>query len=301
MRPLITSFVLSVMMTPVMALEVQRVTENVYALIGPLGQRDPGNLGNNATFGVVVTDAGVVLVDPGGSWQGAAQIDAAIDTFTDQPVVVVINSGGQDHRWLGNEYWQQQGATVFASAAAVADHRARGSAQMSMLSNLIGEGLQGTTPSYAGVVFETEYGFDLGGERFELFFAGQAHTPGDIYIWMPSTGTVFSGDIVYMERILSIGNQSHSGTWITAFEAMAALNPIYLVPGHGPASTLKQAKRDTYDYLVNLREQMGAYIDNGGDIIGSVNVEQSAWQYLAQFEQLAKRNAQQVFTEMEWE
>jgi len=45
---------------------------------------------------------------------------------------------------------------------------------------------------------------------------------------------------------------------------------------------------------VNSRAEMGIYIDNGGDIIGSVNVDQAAWEYLAQFEQLAKHNAQQV-------
>ncbi len=82
---------------------------------------------------------------------------------------------------------------------------------------------------------------------------------------------------------------------------MASLNPAHLVPGHGPATTLEHAKRDTYDYLVNLRKQMGAYIDDGGDIIDSVHVEQSAWEYLSQFEALARRNAQQVYSEMEWE
>ncbi len=287
--------------TPIMALDVQQVADNVYALVGPLGQRDSQNLGNNASFGVVVTSAGVVLIDAGGSWRGAAQIDAVIDTITDLPVVVVINSGGQDHRWIGNSYWQEQGATVIASSEAVLDHQARGSAQMSGLSVLIGMALEGTEPSYADTEFDTEFSFDLGGETFEIHFSGQAHTPGDSYVWMPSTRTVFTGDIVYIDRILGIGDQSHSGSWITVFEEMARLNPAHLVPGHGPATTLERAKLDTYDYLVNLREQMGAYIDDGGDIIDSVNVDQSAFDYLSQFEQLAKRNAQQVFTEMEWE
>lgn len=287
--------------SPLLALDMQQITDNVYALVGPLSQRSTQNLGNNATFGVVVTDAGVVLIDAGGSWRGAENIDAAIDTITDQPVVIVINSGGQDHRWIGNSYWQAQGATVIASSEAVIDHKARGSAQMSGLSVLIGMALDGTEPSYADTEFDTDYGFELGGETFEIYFSGQAHTPGDSFVWMPSTKTVFTGDIVYIDRILGIGDQSHSGTWIEAFEAMAALDPTHLVPGHGPATTLEQATLDTYDYLVNLRAQMGTYIDDGGDIIDSVNVEQTAWEYLAQFESLAKRNAQQVYSEMEWE
>ncbi|PIP97241.1 MAG: MBL fold metallo-hydrolase, partial [Rhodobacterales bacterium CG18_big_fil_WC_8_21_14_2_50_71_9] len=83
-------------------LEIQPVTDGVWALVGEKQQRSADNLANNATFGVVVTGDGVVLIDPGGSWRGAAEIDAAIATLTGQPVRVVIDTGGQDHRWLGN-------------------------------------------------------------------------------------------------------------------------------------------------------------------------------------------------------
>ena len=286
---------------PAYALEIQKVTENVYALVGDLGQRSPENLANNATFGVVVTSEGVVLIDPGGSWMGAAEIENAIATITDQPVKYIINTGGQDHRWLGNKYWQRPGIKVIASNAAVADQKDRGSIQMSVLDALIGGALQGTEISYADITFDTEYSFELGGVAFEITHAGQAHTPGDSFIWVPSASTVFTGDIVYMERILGIGEQSHSGTWIEVFEAMAALNPTHVVPGHGKATDLAGATADTYDYLVNLREKMGAYIDEGGGIIESVNVDQSAFSYLENFEGLAKRNAQQVYSEMEWE
>ena len=283
------------------ALEIQKVTDNVYALVGELAQRSPTNLGNNATFGVVITDDGVVLIDPGGSWKGAAAIDDAISSLTDQPVKYVINSGGQDHRWIGNSYWQAKGATVIASSAAVADHRDRGSQQMSGLDFLIGEALDGTQPSYADITFDTDHSFDLGGTTFEIYFRGQAHTPGDSYIWVPSESTVFTGDIVYTERILGVGEQSHSGDWITVFEAMAELDADHVVPGHGRATDMLTATADTYDYLVNLRGVMGEYMDGGGEIIDSVNVDQSHFSYLAQFDQLAKRNAQQVFSEMEFE
>ena len=286
---------------PLHALEIQKVAENVYAVVGPLDQRSAENLANNATFGVVVTVDGVVLVDTGGSWLGAEALHAAVREITDQPVTFVINSGGQDHRWIGNDYWQQQGAEVIASSEAVADHKDRGSVQMTGLSVLLGDKLAGTVPAYADITFDTEYSFELGGVAFEITYAGQAHTPGDSFVWVPSASTVFTGDIVYMERILGIGDQSHSGTWIEVFEAFAALSPTHVVPGHGAPTNLAGATADTYDYLVNLRAQMGVFINDGGDIIDSVNVEQGAFSYLQNFEGLAKRNAQQVFSEMEWE
>ncbi|HSG55192.1 MAG TPA: MBL fold metallo-hydrolase, partial [Paracoccaceae bacterium] len=125
-------------------LTVQPVTQDIWAIVGPKEQRNAENLANNATFGLIVTPEGAVLVDPGGSWNGAAMIHAAIRTLTDQPVRHVINTGGQDHRWLGNGYWQAQGAQVIASAAAVADQTARASMQMSGLAQFLGTGLDGT-------------------------------------------------------------------------------------------------------------------------------------------------------------
>ncbi|MCK4862206.1 MAG: MBL fold metallo-hydrolase, partial [Rhodobacteraceae bacterium] len=107
------AFLLSAL--PAHALDIQKVTDGVFAIVGPLDQRSPDNLANNATFGLVVTDDGAVLIDTGGSWLGAEELHAAVREVTDQPVKFVINSGGQDHRWIGNEYWQQQGADVIAS------------------------------------------------------------------------------------------------------------------------------------------------------------------------------------------
>ncbi|NIA71418.1 MBL fold metallo-hydrolase [Pelagibius litoralis] len=287
--------------TPALALEVQPVAEGVYALVGEKEQRSSENLANNATFGVVVTDEGVVLVDPGGSRRGAEEIDRVILGLTDQPVKVVINTGGQDHRWLGNGYWRAKGARVIASAAAVADQRERASMQMTVLRELLGAALEGTEQAFADEVFEDTYAFTLGGERFELKHAGPAHTPGDSYVWLPGRRVVFTGDIVYVERLLGVGPQSSSRLWLQAFEAVAALDPLHVVPGHGHLATLGQARAETYDYLVNLRDRMRAYIDAGGDMIGSVEVDQSAFAHLEQFDALAGRNAQQVFSEMEWE
>src|SRR3990172_1560391 len=145
--------VLLISIHPAMAapLQVQKVTDGVYALVGEMEQRSPENLGNNATFGVIVTGDGVVLVDPGGSYNGAKQIHEAIRSISDKPVRLVINTGGQDHRWLGNGYFKAQGARLVASKAAVADQRARVTDQLIGLNRLVGEKLMaGTEAVHAG-------------------------------------------------------------------------------------------------------------------------------------------------------
>ncbi|MGO4915866.1 MBL fold metallo-hydrolase [Pseudogemmobacter sp. W21_MBD1_M6] len=299
------SLILFALLAPAAAfadvLTVQPVAAGVWAIEGPAEQRDPENLGNNATFGLIETSEGAVLVDPGGTRAGAAMLHGVVRGLTDQPVRYVINTGGQDHRWLGNGYWKEQGATVIASAAAVADQQARGSLQLTVLSQLVGNGLEGTRPSYADVVFDTDHVLDLGGRQIEIHHAGAAHTPGDSFVWLPDQRAVFTGDIVYVGRIPGVMEFSDSASWLEAFAAIEALAPLHLIPGHGPLTTLERAQADTRDYLTNLRDRMRTYIENGGDIIGSVEVDQSAFAYLGQFDSLAGRNAQAVFQQLEWD
>lgn len=284
------------------ALRLQKINDHVYAIVGPFGNRTPENLGNNATFGFVVTDEGVVLIDSGGSYQGAAAIEKLIKQVTDQPVKVVINTGGQDHRWLGNGYFKKHGARIIASAAAVTDQRARLQDQMFMLGNLIGvKALEGTEAVYAQETFADTTAFTLGGVRFELSRVGPAHTPGDSLVWLPQQRIVFAGDMVYVGRLPGVMDHSDSRHWIAAFETMAALQPKVVVPGHGPATDLAHARKDTYDYLVFLRETVSAFMEGGGDISRIGTLDQSRFAHMADYEQLKGRNAQQVFQAMEWE
>ena len=265
-------------------------------------QRSKTNFGNNATFGVVVTKDGIVLMDPGGSYKGAAQIDAAIKTFSDKSVKIVVNTGGQDHRWLGNGYWKKQGVQIIASSAAIEDQKDRGSLQMTVLEQLVGSaGMAGTMPLYADTVFEEIHEFTLGGVKFIVHHKGAAHTPGDSFVHVPSMETVFAGDIVYLERLLGVGSQSGSASWVEVFEKMAALGPKHLIPGHGHSASLLDARTQTYDYLVHLRKQVAAHLEKGGDMKTVVNVDQGQFKHLKIFDSISKRNAMSVFAQMEFE
>jgi glyoxylase-like metal-dependent hydrolase (beta-lactamase superfamily II) len=284
------------------ALELQKVTDNVYAIVGELGNRSSENLGNNATFGFVVTSEGVVLIDSGGSYKGAQKIHELIRRVTAKPVVMVINTGGQDHRWMGNGYFKNQGAKIIANARAVADQKARTQDQFFILGTLIGDdGLKGTEAVYADITFDKKYQIDLGGTTIEIHYAGQAHTPGDSFVWLPKQKVMFTGDIVFTERMPGILDHSNSKSWVMAYQAMAAYKPAIVIPGHGHPTSLDKANADTYEYLIFLRRAVKEFMKAGGDITAISKVDQSQYKYLVNYATLAGRNAQRVFAELEWE
>ncbi len=290
--------------TPALAeyqLKVQQVTDKIYALVGELDQRSPENYANNSTHGVIITDEGVILIDPGGSYLGAKQIHEAIKRLTDKPVKLVINTGGQDHRWLGNGYFKEQGAHIIASSKAVEDHHARVDEHFNRLSGLIGESLAGTEPVYADELFDTDKMLNFGGIELELHYAGPAHTLGDIFVWMPEQKVMFSGDIVYVERALGTGPAKNLKSWIQVFDAMAAYQPEHVIPGHGPATDLATATRDTYDYLRYLYDNISRMLEEGADIMEATDLDQSRFSYLKVFDQIARRNAQNLYEQLEFD
>lgn len=283
-------------------LVLQKVTDNVYAIIGPLGNRSPENFGNNATFGFIVTGDGIVVVDPGGTYLGAKKIHEEIKKVSTLPVKYVINTGGQDHRWLGNSYFKKIGAKVIASNNAVKDQKARLRDIFFSLSNTAGDAaLKDTEESYADITFDTDYKFTLGGTAFEIHHAGTAHSPGDAFVHLPAQNVIFSGDVVYMDRLLSVMSFSNSKNWVSVFEKLAALNPRYIVPGHGKPTDLEKARSQTLGYLTMLRTKVSKFMDDGGVIQDVSKIDQSDYAYLENFDLLKGRNVQQVFQELEWE
>lgn len=298
---LLTSTIMTQSAMAQSTLETQKVADNVYALVGELTQRSKENLGNNSTHGVIITDEGVILIDAGASYLGAKRIHETIKTLTDKPIKIVINSGGQDHRWLGNDYFHQLGAKIISSSKAREDQKARANDELTRLEFLIGDKLKQTEPFFATEVFDDKKQVELGGVKLDLYYFGSAHTAGDIFIHMPSKNIMFTGDIVFNDRMLGIGPAQNYKSWMKVFEKMASFKPKHIVPGHGKPSDLATATKDTYDYLLFLKTQIAKVLDDDGDMLKATKIDQSKFDFLKNHELIAVKNAQWVFEQMEFD
>jgi glyoxylase-like metal-dependent hydrolase (beta-lactamase superfamily II) len=276
------------------------VAPGVYAYVGETGARTYDNEGMNANSGFIVTDAGVVVVDSGSTRKVAEAIHAAVRRVTDQPVKLVVNTGGQDHRWLGNGYFRAQGAEILAAAAAVDDMNARGPAQLQALSGELKDKAAGTEIVLPTRTFAQSEVLTLGGREIHLLHFGGGHTPGDSVVWLPADGVVFAGDLVYVDRLLGVLPFSSATAWLASFAEMERLQPRVIVPGHGAICDLPKAKRETRDYLQLLVDHMRRAVDGMVDLQEAIDtLDQSAFRYLANYDQLKGGNASRVYLEME--
>ncbi|WP_245638025.1 MBL fold metallo-hydrolase [Hydrogenophaga taeniospiralis] len=279
------------------------VAPNVYAHVGDIEGRTYENEALNANIGLVVTPAGALLIDSGASLQGAKQIADAAKKVTAQPIRWVINTGGQDHRWLGNGYFKAQGAEIMAHANAEADMKARGPEHLRANAPVLKEKMDGTQ-----IVLPTRWlkdadtTLDLGGVAVQVVHRHGGHTPGDSLVWLPQSGVVFTGDVVYVDRILGLHPVSKTKTWLESFEALEALNPRVVVPGHGSVTTLAKAQADTGKLLRALRAHMGQAVEEGTDLGTAVKrFDAAPFRHLKHVEIWLPQLANLTYLEMEQE
>ena len=120
---------------------------------------------------------------------------------------------------------------------------------------------KGITPTRPTETFDGQMNIQVGDRTVELIEVGPAHTRGDVIIHVPSTRTIFTGDILFIEGT-PIMWEGPVANWIAACENIVALDPEVIVPGHGPLTDTKGAL-DVRDYLIYVRDEARKRFDAG--------------------------------------
>ena len=290
---------------PAGAVEVQfkPVAAGVYAFVGEMGARTAENEGLNANIGLVLTPEGALLIDSGATWQSAQAIAAAAARVGATRIKWVINTGGQDHRWLGNGFFKSQGAELIAHENGCADMQSRGMDHLQGLQAVLGAKAAGTVPTLpTRWIAGTDEQIFIGGLRIELKHRGGAHTPGDMMVWLPQQGVLFTGDVVYTQRMLGVLPVSNTKRWLETFAVIEQLKPRVLVPGHGEPTDVATAQADTQAYLLALRAHMKKAVDEGQDVSPAVrSFDARPFMRLLNAAELMPGNASRTYLELERE
>ncbi|MEL6169728.1 MAG: MBL fold metallo-hydrolase [Pseudomonadota bacterium] len=278
------------------------VIPHVWSAIGATAPPTYENSGHNNNLSFIVTGDGVIVVNGGAAYLLAKALHHEIKVVTDQPVRLVINENGQGHAMLGNAYWAEQGVPILAHVDAAHEIETRGHQILENMKRYNRDKADGTVVAPPTDTFEDRREIEMGTFRIEVLHLGPAHGPGDTQVWLPEQGLVIAGDMAFHERMLPIFEDTIVLDWIETWEAdFEALNATYVIPGHGHPTNMEQVRRYTRDYLVYLREEIGAHLDAGGSLADAYYIDQSPYALLDTFEELARRNAGRVYEQMEFE
>lgn len=202
---------------------------------GVIRRRLPGW---DETVGAVAGSRCALLIDAGGSPEGAAGLRAAAEERLGVPVRHLVLTHPHFDHVLG------AGALADAEtygAVGVGGWLAEGGrAELAADAERHGMPAADATPAAAELrrpahEVSGELVVDLGGRRVVLANLGPAHTAHDLVVLVPDARVVFCGDLVEESGPPQAGPDAHPGWWPGALDRLLELggpDAVY-VPGHG--------------------------------------------------------------------
>ena len=240
-------------------MERVQLTAKVHACLQP----DLGLGYSNSGF--VDVDGGLV-VDTFWDLTRTAELKRLYEQISPTPPTRLVNTHHNgDHCW-GNQLFADAGSEIighrlcaeyFAREAAPSLFVSLCNTPDDQLGSLAGfvhglrrfdfEGIELTPPT---TLIDDDTTLDLDGTTVELLYVGPAHTAGDVVVFLPDEGVLFTGDILFNE-CTPIGWEGTFANWIAALTRLEALSPAVVVPGHGPITDTGglQGLREYLEYV----------------------------------------------------
>jgi glyoxylase-like metal-dependent hydrolase (beta-lactamase superfamily II) len=219
-----------------------------------------GSTGSNN--GIIIGTSGVVLVDTGVSVAAERLELDQITKLTSKPITtaIVTHSDGDHVNGL---------AVLPANITIIAQENCK--TEMEAAANnpnpAPAPGPQGAAPKVP-LPTKTIGAHDsetIDGVRFEFLHVANAHTSGDLVIYLPDAKMVFTGDIIADNSAYPIIHMEKHGSsqgWIDTVTAMLAFDADKFIPGHGTPHT-KADIEQRLDAVKARRAQIQALVAQG--------------------------------------
>ncbi len=276
------------------------VIPGVWTSIGETGPGSYENSGHNNNLSFVITEDGVLVMNSGDSYLLAQSLHEEIKKRTKQPVKYVVLENSQGHAMLGSNYWKEQGAKIIAHKDAAAIIDGHGAEILQSMQRRARDKAFKTEVVMPDIVTEDKYEIAMGSWKFEVLYVGPSHSPGDLSLWIPAKNLMITGDLAFHQRMPPLFDDTDTAAWLATWAKLEAINPKYVIPGHGVATNMHEVTKVTRGYLEFLRGKVGEIIKKGGSLNDVYEIDQTPFAYLDTYQELHKRNAGMIFREMEF-
>jgi quinoprotein relay system zinc metallohydrolase 2 len=279
--------------------ELVEVANGVFVHRGHQVDLDSPERGDSANIGFIVGESCVAVVDSGGALATGRALRAAIIERTAVPICYVINTHVHFDHVLGNAAFVANGVEFIGHlnlADAMAGNREFFAERFSdELEGKTGDLIIGPTTTVSDKLT-----LDLGGRKLLLEAQATAHTNADLSVLDEKTGTLWTGDLVFMGR-LPILDGSLRG-WLAWLETYRTKPMARIVPGHGPPSADWPAGGEAE------REYLGVLLSDGRKAVASGMFLEDAMESMSRdaaapwlLNERHPRNVSRAFRELEWE
>lgn len=281
------------------ALKPVQITSNVYCFFSAPEVMNKTNNGNIVNSCYVDAGEGYVVIDTGPSYVYAESAYNAMKKIKPLPVKLVINTHIHDDHWLGNGFFTENGVSVVGSDDFL--HNVNVHEATRMQNTISPEAYKGTVMTLPTEIISESTRKKVGNLDVELkIIPRTAHTTKDLVVYLPKSGVLFAGDLVFNDRLPSVKGGNING-WITTLEELEAMGALHVIGGHGRNSD-KNSSQMTHEYLSKMRSEIRSAIDAGLGIDETINkVKMSEYNTLKLYDVMQNGNVEASYRVLEWE
>ncbi len=222
---------------------VKKVQDNLYFVEGG---------GGNAS--IIIGQNGVIVVDAKTTVDGGKQVVDAVSKLTNKPITtVILTHSDADH---------VNGLPAFPKGLTIIAHQN----DRKEIEQAIAAGARGAPPSEYlpnKVVTQERESDTIDGIKMTLIHVANAHTSGDLAVYLPDQKVVISGDLIGPgDPLIHLEKDGKSDGWIRFVSELVKLDANTYVLGHADPETKAQVEANLRK-AQDKREKIAALVKQG--------------------------------------
>ena len=296
-------FTLTCCLVKAAPLQMEALDHDIYVHHGVHEDLSENYHGDICNISFIVGSKGIAVIDTGGSLKIGQQLHEAIRKVSSLPILYVINTHVHPDHIFGNAAFLQD-KPIFVGHEKLPDAMERRRENYLRINQQwLGDAFAGSEIVKPSTLVKGTLKLDLGDRTLLLTSYPTAHTNTDLTVFDNKSSTLWTGDLLFVERTPSIDGDIKG--WLSVINELKVHEAENAIPGHSSIlkdSNWKQQLNNEERYLWTLLNDIRASIKKGEVMEKTMSTaaasERSYWQL---FDIVNRRNVNNIYPSLEWE
>jgi quinoprotein relay system zinc metallohydrolase 2 len=282
-------------------LKMHEVGSGIYVHHGEHLDISEGYQGDICNISFIVGSHGVAVIDTGGNLKVGNQLRAAIKQVTSLPILYVINTHVHPDHIFGNAAFEQDKPQFVGHEKLANAMELRRETYDRINARYMGDDAKGAVIVKPTMIVKDRLILDLGDRTLSLTAYPTAHTNTDITVQDSKTSTMWTGDLLFVERTPVIDGDIKG--FIAVIDNLKTYPVKQVIPGHGAVTqdwikALDNEQRYFNVLLADIRSAIKKGASMEATMDSAAASEKNNWQL---FDIANRRNVNTIFPALEWE
>lgn len=253
-------------------LKPKPLIDGVWLVAGVPEAITKANGGAIANCVILDSTAGAIIIDSGPSLRYGEALAALARDLTKKDIARVYITHFHPDHMFGNQAFESD--TIASSQGVIDGIKTMGGAFADSMYYAAGDWMRGTEPSAPARVLTGEPE-DFGSRTIRPLMM-RGHTDSDVVYYDETSGIMFAGDLVFLDRAPTTPHADIE-RWRITLANLGSIPHGLLVPGHGPAEPGARGIEQTRRWLETIEPQIKDAFDKGLDIAEATALPLPDW------------------------